>query len=52
MNNEPWTSERIVSQVLPLVGQALEALADREPRAQAVSMRACRRPVGGSEAVQ
>ncbi|MFM7039760.1 MAG: hypothetical protein ACKO2L_18800 [Planctomycetaceae bacterium] len=41
MSNERWTCEKIVSQVLPLVGQALEAMADREPREQAVSMRAC-----------
>jgi RNA polymerase sigma factor (sigma-70 family) len=41
MVGRPWTSEQVVQRVLPLVGEALTALADREPRDQSGELRAC-----------
>jgi len=36
-----WTSEQIVQRVLPLVGEALTALADRAPRECSEGLRTC-----------
>ena len=37
----PWTSEQIVQRVLPLVGEVLATLADRESRDQSGALRVC-----------
>lgn len=41
MADRPWTIEQIVSRVLPLVGEALAAVADRESQDNAGALRVC-----------